>query len=218
MLPGQCVLRNDLDPRHRMDLCPTIVCIIEHERAGDGDARSGWREGDRIAERFARRSGVGLLDRIPANDFEDEISVLVSAVAVVDQVGEGGIDVQPAVYVAIGFVTYAVTRRVRARRGRVDEGPGHRDAAAQNDQALRMVNVLPETIAAAGELVRPGYVEIPVPALSGDRDEEDGGDDAESGHRDREKDLAASFVATFGLNRRQMSWWVEYAIRRGRVR
>lgn len=155
-----------------MDFVLVRVAVVLDERSRDRDVRPRLRNVERVVEEGARRLRVRLSDRIPAHDLEYEISALVGSVAVVDEITERRIDTKPPVRVAVGLVPYSIARRMRAVRRRIDENPGHCDASFVDDEPLRIVYVLPQAVAATGERVVAGDVELVGQRWARDREEE----------------------------------------------
>src|SRR5438128_6916565 len=138
------------DARHRVNLVPLAVVLLGHDGPGDRDVRADRRDHFRIVEFPARWLRIGLRDLVVADTLEYKVLVLVHRVAAVDQTGKLRIHLQPAVRIAVPFVPHAVWLMVRLRGSRVDDGARHREAVLPHEQARRVVDVLPQTVAAAG--------------------------------------------------------------------
>src|SRR5947209_4625835 len=133
-----------------MNLVPLAVVLLGYDGPGNRDVRAHWRDLFRVMERRASRLRIGLRDRVVADKLEYEVAALVRPVAVIDQTGKLRIDLQPAVRIAVSFVPHAVWLVVRLRGSRVHDGARHREAVLPHEQARRVVDVLPQTVAATG--------------------------------------------------------------------
>jgi hypothetical protein len=96
-----------------------------------------------VVEADACRLRVRLTHGVVTDELEHEIATLGRRIAVVDQVGERRIDLQPTVRVTVGFMAHAVGLWVGLDGGGVDDCAGHGDAVLPHEQSGRIVDVRP---------------------------------------------------------------------------
>jgi len=98
-----------------------------------------------IREAVTRGLRVGLSYREFAHDFKDKVPAFVTNVSCVKQVHELGIQFEPSMSVAIGFVADSVW--FGATCG-VNNFTGHRNTLLLHDQTGRVIDMGPQTIVA----------------------------------------------------------------------
>ena len=133
-------LRNDRNARDRMYLHPFSVKRILNQRSDDSDMRSYSGDIYLIRKSLAPRLRVSLLNWEFANQFEYQIAVLGAQISRIKQVLELGVQFEPPVSVAIGFVADSI--RSLPIRG-INNRARDRDALLLHDQTTRMVDVRP---------------------------------------------------------------------------
>jgi len=135
-------LLNHRDACHGMYFHPLRMKGILHARPYDPNVGAHGRELHLILVALTRRFCVRLRHRKPAHDLEHQIATLSAHVSGVQKVFKTAVDLEPPVRVSIRLVTDSV--RLLAC-GRIDDRSGHRDALLFYDEALRMIDVIPQS-------------------------------------------------------------------------
>ena len=137
---------NDGDVRDRMDFFtnPFSVKRVLHQRTNDANTRADRGQIDGIGEALTPGLGVGLSYREFAHDFKHQVPAFVAYVSRVKQIRKLGIQFEPSVRVAIGFMADSIW--LLAIRG-VNHYAGHGNALLLHDQTGRVIAMRPQTIA-----------------------------------------------------------------------
>src|ERR1700730_7445111 len=140
---GLAMSGDDCDVRDRMYFYPFSVKGVLHQSTNDANARADSGQLHLIGEALTRGLRVGLSYRVFAHDFKHKVSAFVTYVSCVKQIHKLGIQFEPSVSVAIGFMADAIW--LLTIRG-VNHYAGHRDARLLHDQTGRVIDMRPQTI------------------------------------------------------------------------
>ncbi len=122
------------------------VLFVEHPDSGDTDVSANLRKPDLLFELFAGVFGVFLCCVVDADRFDHKIAVLIVKVFLIQEVQRtliislANIEFQPAVSIAIGFVSASIA--CPATRS-VNKSSGYCYTRFLNDESFRIVDVLP---------------------------------------------------------------------------
>ncbi len=122
---------------------PLSVKRILHQTTNDANMRADRGKIDLVRETLTRGLGVGLSYREFAHDFKHQVPTFVTYVSCVKQILKLGIQFEPSVSVAIGFMADSVW--FRTIRG-VNHRAGHRNALLLHDQTTWVIDMRPQTI------------------------------------------------------------------------
>src|SRR4029077_14520421 len=99
---------NDCDVRDWMYFDPFRMKCVLHQRTNDAHTRADSGQLHRIGETLTRGLRVGLSYREFAHNFKHQVPAFVADVSCVKQIHKLGIQFEPSVRVAIGFMADSI--------------------------------------------------------------------------------------------------------------
>src|SRR6266852_722400 len=124
-----------------MNFVPFRVKSILHISSHYSNVGACRRQRDMICIALTRRLGILLSHRKPTHDFEHQVPLLITDVPVVKKILKLRVHIKPAVRVSVALVTHPVGFLTS---GRVNNFSCHSNALLFHDQAVRMVNMVPQ--------------------------------------------------------------------------
>ena len=124
-----------------MNLHPLGMKGVLHVGSHYANVGAHGRYRDVIREALARRLGICLSDREPAYDFEHQVAGFIAHVSGVQEIQKFRVRFEPSVRISVRLVTNSIRLFTM---GRVHGCTGHRGTLVLYDEALRMVDMIPQ--------------------------------------------------------------------------
>src|SRR5713101_266520 len=138
------VLWNDGDAGNRMNLDPLTMESVLHQGPHNPNVGAHSGERDLILIIGARSHSVRrLTDVKPTHDFEHQIAAFMVRVSGVQEILKFGIHLEPPVSVSVVFMADYIGL---SPGGRIHNLPCYRIALLMHDQAVRVVDVIPQSV------------------------------------------------------------------------